>query len=139
MTEWLPPSRRENCTVEVVKYKGKNGAFGSIQTVYRPQRISKSGKVTSLLDFMSEGFGYTDMKYAKRTAEQEAIELGWPLVYIDETRTERDDAKRWQEIANRFDHAKTSDSQAVLDALGLADDPVRPLAEIIDNELKRRN
>lgn len=62
------------------------------------------------------------------------IEAAMPsLAALDEAKR---DAGRWREVAKRFDSAKTSRSQLVLDGLGLSDaDPTQPLSVAIDAAL----
>ncbi len=49
--------------------------------------------------------------------------------------TDAQDAARWREIARRYDEAKTSACQAVLDSLKLRGDPTEPLAVVVEAAL----
>ena len=78
--------KRKPCTIELVKYKGYNGAYArNLETMYIARRIDASGRVKNLMDWMSEGFGTTNLKYAQRNAVAESIAVGWPIVWVDET------------------------------------------------------
>lgn len=84
--QWRDRSQRRPGMVEVVKYLGVHGDRASKQVeLYRPQRIGANGAAHSLLDWLSDGHGYKELHYAENAAQRESLELGWPLVYIDET------------------------------------------------------
>lgn len=77
---------RKPRTIELVKYRGYNGSYArDLQTMYIARRVNVNGKTTDLVDWMSEGFGSINLKYAEQNAARESLAIGWPIICVDET------------------------------------------------------
>ncbi len=74
-TDNLPTPR-----IEVIQYNGFNGGFARERTLlWKCVIVNASGKREFGGDWMSDGLGYLDKKYAEQDAEKWRVRTLWPV------------------------------------------------------------
>lgn len=70
-------------TIYVYQYNGYNGGFAQKRTLlWRCTLVGANKEERTGGDFMSEGHGYQNKRYADRDAADWAEFLGWPIVEL---------------------------------------------------------
>ena len=81
-----PTAKKKNrLRIEVMKFIGKNGAFGSEMEMYKTNLVGVNGKRRNINDWQNEGYGYASKQYADRDAAEWQKLFGCQIKFVDNT------------------------------------------------------